>query len=184
MTSNTLIDGPSDAARTARKPNDSAALRLTTNLAPTHSTGIWAAVGLTMALAPTATATDSKPMRPTFDPGVPLAYYRQPGDGLRLTCLDCMGHRDTALEPVIRRLEVRGLGDANTGIKAVAGFVTAPCRSFGGSRFETSPCFQQGQGRGLVGVGERCWAPAYCTPVEPAGDALISLFRCGDPGAV
>jgi hypothetical protein len=80
-------------------------------------------------------------MRSTTAPGVPLAHYRQHGAGVRLFCLDCLGHRDLPLEPVIARLKARGLGDSTTGIKAVAGFVSRPCPQCGGVRFETSPWF-------------------------------------------
>jgi hypothetical protein len=80
-------------------------------------------------------------MDPRAHPGVPLAHYRQHGAGVRLTCLDCMGHRDLPLEGVIKRLKVRGLGDDETGIRAVAGFVSAPCPTCAGRRFETAPAF-------------------------------------------
>ncbi len=75
------------------------------------------------------------------NPGVPLAHYRQHGGGVRLTCVARMRHRDLPLEPVIARLEARGVGNAQTGIKAVAAFVTAPCPSCGGRHFETAPWF-------------------------------------------
>ncbi len=48
-------------------------------------------------------------MRTLPDAGVPLDHYRQHGAGVRLTCLDCLRHRDLALEPVIARLAARGV---------------------------------------------------------------------------
>jgi len=73
--------------------------------------------------------------------GVPLSHYRQHGADVRLTCLACKAHRDLPLERVIARLEARGLGDASTGIKAVAGVVEQACPACGGRRFDTSPAF-------------------------------------------
>lgn len=75
-------------------------------------------------------------------PGVPLAHYRQHGGTVRLTCLDCMRHRDLDLEAVVARLQARGVGGERTGIKAVAQFVTRGCSRCGGKRFETSPTFR------------------------------------------
>jgi len=96
-------------------------------------------------------------MRPSVDPGVPLAHYRQhDGAGVSLTCLDCLRHRAFPLEAVIARLKARGLGDERTGIRAVAGFVAAPCPTCGGSRFETRPHFPtkpKGPGWTNSGVG-------------------------------
>jgi hypothetical protein len=80
-------------------------------------------------------------MRPTVDPGVPLAHYREHGAGVWLTCLDCMNAREFGLETVIGRLVARRVGSAATGIKAVAGFVRDPCPRCGGRRFDTSPAF-------------------------------------------
>jgi hypothetical protein len=77
------------------------------------------------------------------DPGVPLAHYRQHGAGVMLICLRCQNGRTFGLEPVIRRLEARGLGGERTGIRAVAGFVREPCPSCGAGRFETRPAFPQ-----------------------------------------
>ena len=76
-------------------------------------------------------------------PGVPLAHYRQHGARVLLTCLECIDHRELNLEAVIGRLEARGLGDETTGVKAVAGFVEAPCRRCGGHRFESRPSFAE-----------------------------------------
>lgn len=76
-------------------------------------------------------------------PGVPLAHYRQHGANVLLTCIDCIDRRELSLEAVIARLEARGFGDETTGVKAVAGFVTEPCRRCGGGRFETRPHFPQ-----------------------------------------
>ncbi len=75
------------------------------------------------------------------DPGVPLAHYRQHGAGVLLICAGCQRSRTFGLEPVIRRLMARGVGDERTGIRAVAGFVREPCPRCGGWRFETRPDF-------------------------------------------
>lgn len=74
---------------------------------------------------------------------VPLAHYRQfeRCRGVRLTCLGCMGARDVPLEVVIARLEARGVGGAQTGIKDVAKFVREPCDQCGRTTFDTSPAF-------------------------------------------
>jgi len=74
-------------------------------------------------------------------PGVPLAHYREHGAGVRLTCRDCQLNRDLPLEAVIARLEARGVGDAHTCIRSLAGLVRAPCRRCGGNRFVTAPAF-------------------------------------------
>ncbi|HVN00387.1 MAG TPA: hypothetical protein VMT68_09240 [Caulobacteraceae bacterium] len=73
--------------------------------------------------------------------GVPIAHLRQHGAGVRLTCLDCLLHRDLPLEAVIVRLEARGVGGRATGIREAAQFVRQPCSRCGGRRFETAPAF-------------------------------------------
>lgn len=60
-------------------------------------------------------------MQPDFDPGVPLAHYRQHNASVRLFYLICQDERTLPLEAVIERLKARGLGEENTGIRAVAG---------------------------------------------------------------
>jgi hypothetical protein len=73
-------------------------------------------------------------MKSEPEPGVSLAHYRDHGAGVRLTCLDCMAARDLELETVIRRIVARGVGDAGTGINAVATYVTDPCPRCAGRR--------------------------------------------------
>ena len=80
---------------------------------------------------------------PNDSPGVPLAHYRQHGADVLLTCIDCIDHRVLPLEALIDRLRARGLGDETTGVKTVAGFVTAPCGRCGGARFESRPNFAE-----------------------------------------
>ncbi|MFI4973248.1 MAG: hypothetical protein ACHP84_01770 [Caulobacterales bacterium] len=75
------------------------------------------------------------------DPGVPLSHYRQHGAGVRLTCRDCMQHLDLPLEAVIARLEARGVGGGQTGVREVARYVAGPCGRCGGNRWETAPAF-------------------------------------------
>lgn len=74
---------------------------------------------------------------------VPLAHYLQNDRcrGVRLTCLGCMNHRDIPLDVVIARLQARGIGGGETGIRQVAQFVREPCPKCGGRRFETAPAF-------------------------------------------
>ena len=74
---------------------------------------------------------------------VPLAHYLQNDrcKGVRLTCLECMAHRDLPVSAVIGRLEARGVGGLSTGIREAAQFVREPCPKCGGRRFETAPAF-------------------------------------------
>jgi hypothetical protein len=97
-------------------------------------------------------------MQSIATPGVPLAHYRQHNGGVTLTCLDCMEHRTFDLEAVIRRLEARGLGGENAGVKAVAGFVREPCPHCGRALRESALLPADTEGRGLVcspSAGER-----------------------------
>jgi hypothetical protein len=95
-------------------------------------------------------------MSPLPDPGVPLAHYRQHGAGVLVICAGCRQTRTFGLEPVIRRLMARGVGDERTGIRAVANFVRDPCPRCGGRRFETRPAFPSPrQDPGLVYSGRR-----------------------------
>jgi hypothetical protein len=74
-------------------------------------------------------------------PGVPLAHYRQHRVDVRVTCRDCMFHRDVPLDAVIARLEARGVRGEQTGIVELASLVRAPCSRCGGRRFVTGPAF-------------------------------------------
>ena len=82
------------------------------------------------------------------NPGVPLATYRDVGANVLLTCLDCLLHRSLDRERVIARLVARGMGGAETGIRAVASFVEEPCPRCGGRRFESRPDFKAASGQG------------------------------------
>ena len=75
-------------------------------------------------------------MPQAFDPGVPLAEYRQLGATVDLTCAASIHRRVLPLEDVIDRLRVRCLGGGETGIRAVAGFVggDVPGAAAGGLR--------------------------------------------------
>lgn len=75
------------------------------------------------------------------DDGVQLSHFRQHSADVDVTCLGCVLHRVLPLEAVIERLVVRGYGDENTGIRAVARFISEPCTRCGGTRFETKPHF-------------------------------------------
>ncbi len=70
-----------------------------------------------------------------------LAHYLDHDSchGVRLTCLECRGHRDLSLTAVILRLEALGVDGPKTGISDVAKFVREPCPRCGGKAFETAP---------------------------------------------
>jgi hypothetical protein len=78
------------------------------------------------------------------DPGVPLQHYRDehPGTGVRFYCGACAASHDVAIGLVIERLTARGLGDATTGIRAVAALSDHPCRRCGKVRWQTAPAFR------------------------------------------
>lgn len=80
-------------------------------------------------------------MSQTAELGVPLDHYRQHRGAVELTCLTCMDRRTFDLEAVICRLAARGVGNDQTGIRAVAGFVREPCPRCGGTCFESRPHF-------------------------------------------
>lgn len=77
------------------------------------------------------------------EPGVPLGRYRSLGSemGVEFHCCDCMHHWTVELEVVIARLEQRGVGGAQTGIKEVAALAERPCTRCSGRRFDTRPAF-------------------------------------------
>lgn len=79
------------------------------------------------------------------EPGVSLAHYRQHRAGVLLICNACQKSRTLNLEAVIRRLQERGVGGPETGIRAVARFVSQPC-ACGAVRWETRPYFPPGRG--------------------------------------
>ena len=88
--------------------------------------------------------------RPDDDPGVPLDHYRQhAGCGVRFCCQACAWSADVALEAVIARLERRRLGDARTGIRAVARLSHRPCPRCGAQAWDTRPAFPGGLGNGV-----------------------------------
>jgi hypothetical protein len=78
---------------------------------------------------------------PATPAGVPLAAYRANRADVLLTCLDCFWRLTIDREVVITRLQARGVGGEDTGIKAVAEFVTRRCPRCGGLRFDTCPAF-------------------------------------------
>ncbi len=85
------------------------------------------------------------------NPGVPLGSYREIDANVLLTCLAFLLHRSLDREKVIARLEARGLGGADTGIRAVASFVEEPCPRCGGRRFESRPDFKTASGQARPG---------------------------------
>lgn len=77
------------------------------------------------------------------EPGVPLGRYRSlgPGMGVEFICRGCVHRWEVELETVIARLEQRGVGGAQTGIKEVADLAERPCAGCGARRFDTRPAF-------------------------------------------
>lgn len=83
---------------------------------------------------------------PSDEPGVPLASYRSfgPEMAVEFRCSDCQAHFDVGLEAVISRLQARGVGGPDTGVREVARYVEKPCERCGGKRFTTRPWFPMG----------------------------------------
>lgn len=77
----------------------------------------------------------------TDEPGVPLWHYRQhhPSVELLLTCNSCQYSRTFDLDVVITRLQRRGIGGPNTGIRQVAGYTLEDCPRCGKRNWETRP---------------------------------------------
>lgn len=80
------------------------------------------------------------------DPGVPLSHYldKHAGIAVRFTCTSCMLHRDVPVLAVVARLEARGIGSAETGVREVGRLSNAPCSRCGKVRWETTPGFRVG----------------------------------------
>lgn len=77
------------------------------------------------------------------EPGVPLAHYLEhEGAGVRFTCNGCQASRDVPVAAVIARLQARGLGDATTGVRAVARLAERPCARCGAMKWETRPALR------------------------------------------
>jgi hypothetical protein len=85
--------------------------------------------------------------RLTFDPGVPLSHYRQHEAGVLLICESCVYVRSLPLEAVISRLVERGVGDENTGTRAVAKLTRGPCPECGARNWTTRPDFPSRPGQ-------------------------------------
>jgi len=81
---------------------------------------------------------------PDTDPGVPLSHYvaNHPTAGVRFTCEACQASHDVPVADVVARLRARGLGDEQTGIRAVASFAERPCQRCGAMRWSTRPAFK------------------------------------------
>ena len=80
-------------------------------------------------------------MAEKFEPGVPLAHYRQHRATVRTFCRNCALTLELDLEEVIAGLVARGRGDENTGIRAVAKTFRRPCERCGMLAWETTPGF-------------------------------------------
>jgi hypothetical protein len=77
----------------------------------------------------------------TADPGVPLKDYRHVRANVLLICNECQLQRTFDREEVIARLQARGAGGENTGIREVAQHVKEPCPRCKGVSFESRPAF-------------------------------------------
>ncbi len=77
--------------------------------------------------------------RSTQEPGVPLGHYRQHGADIELSCTMCVGVRVVSLERAIAGLERRGLGGAETGIKAFGRLLRQPCERCGAAAWDARP---------------------------------------------
>jgi hypothetical protein len=102
------------------------------------------------------------------DPGVPLAHYLQhPGAGVRFHCRACQASHDVPVARVVGRLKAHGLGDEQTGVRAVAWLADQPCARCGAVRWETTPAFQLMAERPASGsAGAESAAPAL-SPSRP-----------------
>jgi len=81
-------------------------------------------------------------MRDNNPDGVPLSHYREhEGCGVRFCCRACAASFDAPLAAVIRKLELRRIGGAETGVRALARLSHQPCRRCGAVDWETRPAF-------------------------------------------
>lgn len=82
-----------------------------------------------------------------FDPGVPLSHYRQHKAGVLLICDACNDLQHLPLEAVIARLVDRGVGNEDTGIRAVAKLTRGSCKKCGARSWTTVPDFPNRPGQ-------------------------------------
>ncbi len=82
--------------------------------------------------------------RDTDNPGLPLGHFLTAYRcaGVRLTCLDCQKHEDLPIAPIAERLQARGVGGLDTGVRELGRLVERPCRRCGGRRFVTAPAWR------------------------------------------
>lgn len=73
------------------------------------------------------------------EPGVRLGHYRQHGADIELTCVKCVRARVVGLEQVIEGLQLRGIGGAETGIKAFGRMLQRPCEHCGAVAWDARP---------------------------------------------
>lgn len=75
-------------------------------------------------------------------PSVPLGHYRPLGPrmGVEFRCRACDAWYEVPLEDVIARLQARGVGGPETGVRAVSALAERPCQC-GSLRFMTRPAF-------------------------------------------
>lgn len=101
-----------------------------------------------MAIMPSRTSLNE-------DGGVPLSHYREHADrchGVAFHC-KCGAFWVSPLEAVIEELKRRGLGDENTGVRAVVKFSQRPCPKCGGPARQTTPAWAPDPRRKEPGAG-------------------------------
>lgn len=75
------------------------------------------------------------------DRGVPLAHYREHKAGVLLICRRCTYDQSIDLEPLIVRLNARGLNGPQVGVREVARYTLIDCPECGRRDWETRPHF-------------------------------------------
>lgn len=77
------------------------------------------------------------------DDGVPLAHYieNHPDAGVQFNCQACAAHRNYPIPDVVAWLRRAGLGDEQTGVRALARLRRRPC-ACGAVRWESRPAFR------------------------------------------
>jgi len=82
------------------------------------------------------------------DPGIPLSHYREhEGAGVLLICRRCTYDRSIDLEPLIERLNARGLDGPNVGVNEVARYTLGNCPECRARSWETRPDFRSRPGQ-------------------------------------
>lgn len=75
--------------------------------------------------------------------GVPLRHYLRDHEGVtvRFCCEACQASHDVPVAKVVERLQERGIGGEETGVREVARLSDQPCARCGAVRWSTRPGF-------------------------------------------